>query len=830
MLGYFFSSRNSKSQVNDNEINECRTFIKCEQLIESFKGCTIISDKKHILDKILALSKSEQLDVGAIILSELIAFLIDNNRVDDEIRYIILEITLNVIKVHDGPFDIDCLIKFAPTIKNMIGYQFAEILIKNIKFFNLILSLIEENDFRLRWTALKVLITFLCYKPDSIQKNFISQRSAIPRILGLLDDISDMIKINAIFIVKMISTNNNQIKKIVVFDGVYEKLLTIIENEDYFNGGHIVNSCLDLLIIILNDCHQNQMIFFDNGFMSMIVKFFELIELENYNSPIFHSILNILYTLLHPLNNTKLVNKYQSFLMTNGILKKLLLHLVNFTEYNLISIKIAKCVGLICFRNKQTIELTFELFSSFGSNKPGNINMWLFGKIFDQKMAENYRFSFLFILKCISFKQLPLFNYCISEDCFNDSKNNLTSVFIKRLASIMTLDDDLSIMIACHLLEMIFCQAKKCADIQEMSIILIEHSLIGNLLKNFPTQTTFRRTTTLQFFIVLIQKSTLFLQKILSSQSFVIELIETALDDSDSSDPNVSSLASIILLQINNFLTFQPDFNSELDSLIKKHTSTIQLYNNLNRLMNSQQYVDASRSSWDLIEIGSKSPLKDFIHFSYYFIELLKNISIQIGSKINDFSPLLDYDYCPLNFKEEILNLSNLIANQQNYIKHKKEKYKTLKNSYKDLNENLEKLTKENEHLLTIVNERQQNPTIESPTLNLSHQSTNNLHSNQNNLDTTSDNDKSIDLNEKNTFNLLENTNLFNDINKNTTVNYLPIDIQSNQIDNRLLSTYFIGKMRFKSVVDHQNSTFSSPNYQSQQTQSISFYNPNDFC
>jgi hypothetical protein len=75
-----------------------------------------------------------------------------------------------------------------------VGEQFTEILIKNQDTVSQVLKFLEEFDFRVRWSALKLLSNLLLNKPKHIQEIILESPMGISKLMDLLGDSREVIR------------------------------------------------------------------------------------------------------------------------------------------------------------------------------------------------------------------------------------------------------------------------------------------------------------------------------------------------------------------------------------------------------------------------------------------------------------------------------------------------------------------------------------------------------------------------------------------------------------------------------------------------------------
>lgn len=87
-----------------------------------------------------------------------------------------------------------------PTVSINVGEQFTEMFIKVTENVTLILSYLEEYDFRVRWSAIKLLTTLLANKTKEIQEIVLISPMGVSKLMDLLIDSREVIRNDALLL------------------------------------------------------------------------------------------------------------------------------------------------------------------------------------------------------------------------------------------------------------------------------------------------------------------------------------------------------------------------------------------------------------------------------------------------------------------------------------------------------------------------------------------------------------------------------------------------------------------------------------------------------
>ncbi|CAN1321815.1 Golgin candidate 6 [Linum perenne] len=154
---------------------------------------------------------------------------------------------------------------------------------------SLLLSLLSEEDFYIRYYTLQILTALLMNSPNSFCSGlclnalaeFLSRLQevilTIPRgITWLMDMLMDreVIRNEALLLLTYLTREAEEIQKILVFEGAFEKIFSIIKEEGGSEGGVVVQDCLELLNNLLRNNTSNQILLREtvgfDGLISML--------------------------------------------------------------------------------------------------------------------------------------------------------------------------------------------------------------------------------------------------------------------------------------------------------------------------------------------------------------------------------------------------------------------------------------------------------------------------------------------------------------------------------------------------------------------------------
>lgn len=191
-----------------------------EKLCDRLKTSTMVSDQKSAIKALREYSKSHQLQVGTIAMPALLDLLQTN---DIDLLNDVLEMLIKICSSNDTN-DINS--------SNQLSVQFTEIFIKASKHISLLVELIDSKmDIYTRYYSVQLLVVLLKNKPTSVKQSILTSEAGLSRIVDLLNEPKEAIRNEGLLLLNLLSENNSEIQKIIVFEDAFEKLFDLLEAE-----------------------------------------------------------------------------------------------------------------------------------------------------------------------------------------------------------------------------------------------------------------------------------------------------------------------------------------------------------------------------------------------------------------------------------------------------------------------------------------------------------------------------------------------------------------------------------------------------------------------
>ncbi|KAI8984524.1 p115 like vesicle tethering protein [Mycotypha africana] len=150
------------------------------------------------------------------------------------------------------------------------GFKFTDYFLEEENNVTILLDILEEFDFYVRYNAIKLLTALLNNRNKRIQECILTNPMGISRLVEMLDDKRDIIRNESLLLLIGLTSNNTEIQKIVTFQATFEKLLTIIEEQEGISGDIIVQDSLTLMHNLLRYNVSDQVYFRETSCIQQI--------------------------------------------------------------------------------------------------------------------------------------------------------------------------------------------------------------------------------------------------------------------------------------------------------------------------------------------------------------------------------------------------------------------------------------------------------------------------------------------------------------------------------------------------------------------------------
>ncbi|XP_023190039.1 general vesicular transport factor p115 isoform X5 [Xiphophorus maculatus] len=293
-----------------------------QKLCDRVASSTLLEDRRDAVRALKSLSKKYRMEVGTQAMDHLINIL-QTDRSDSEILGYALDTLYNVIS-NDEEEEQD---ENAQKQADDLGTQFTEKFIQDPEHITLLLTLLEEFDFHVRWPGVKLLTALLKNQGVQVQGIILVSPMGVSRLMDLLADSREVIRNDGLLLLQQLTKGNAAIQKIVAFENAFERLLDIITEEGSSDGGIVVEDCLLLLLNLLKNNSSNQNFFKEGSYIQRMKPWFEVGDDNSGWSAQkvtnLHLMLQLVRVMVSPVNSPGATASCQKCMYQCGLLQQL---------------------------------------------------------------------------------------------------------------------------------------------------------------------------------------------------------------------------------------------------------------------------------------------------------------------------------------------------------------------------------------------------------------------------------------------------------------------------------------------------------------------------
>ncbi|XP_077575052.1 general vesicular transport factor p115 isoform X3 [Stigmatopora nigra] len=246
-----------------------------QKLCDRVASSTLLEDRRDAVRALKSLSKKYRMEVATQAMDHLINIL-QTDRSDSEILAYALDTLYNIICNEEEEEQDESEDETAQKQPDDLGAKFTEAFIQDPEHITLLLTMLEEFDFHVRWPAVKLLTALLRNQCVQLQSIILVSPMGVSRLMDLLADSREVIRNDGLLLLQQLTKGNAAIQKIVAFENAFERLLDIITEEGSSDGGIVVEDCLLLLRNLLKNNSSNQNFFKEGSFIQRMKPWFEV--------------------------------------------------------------------------------------------------------------------------------------------------------------------------------------------------------------------------------------------------------------------------------------------------------------------------------------------------------------------------------------------------------------------------------------------------------------------------------------------------------------------------------------------------------------------------
>eukprot|EP01080_Neovahlkampfia_damariscottae_P010789 gene10789-3406_t len=316
-MNWFFGA-NETNEVENKEV---------ENTVQKISSSTLLDDRLEGIQKLSDLSSEEQYhkDFGEETLKVVFEQLKLQHENVDVVKQLIL-IILNLEK----------------------NENFMKHILK-IEYIRGIVMLLDLNEEYIKYHSVQLLTSLLKRDVETVQQGILSEPIGVARLVDLMTHVEEIIRNECLLLMNNLTKGGSQeILKIIAFEGAFEKLLNILNEEGGNTGGIIVQDCILILNNLLNNNPSNQAHFQLLGcipYLKSLIYIQKSKEYSKRNQEIIYSSLGIFH---HLSNNDDAKNQ----IVKSDLLNDIIILALSKNIPTFISIEALNVLGDLIYKNK----------------------------------------------------------------------------------------------------------------------------------------------------------------------------------------------------------------------------------------------------------------------------------------------------------------------------------------------------------------------------------------------------------------------------------------------------------------------------------------------
>ncbi|XP_016430581.1 general vesicular transport factor p115-like [Sinocyclocheilus rhinocerous] len=297
-----------------------------QKLCDRMASSTLLEDRRDAVRAIKSLSKKYRVEVGTMAMDHLLRIL-QSDRTDTEILGYALDTLYNIVCSDEEEEPEDSEEENQQKQEDDLGARFTEEFIGEPDNITLLLTLLEEFDFHVRWRGVKLLTVLLKSQCAPVQSIVLVSPMGVSRLMDLLADSREVIRNDGLLLLQQLTKGNTAIQKIVAFENAFERLLEIITEEGSSDGGIVVEDCLLLLLNLLKNNSSNQNFLKEGSYIQKMKPWFEVGDDNSGWSAQkvtnLHLMLQLVRVMVSPVNSPGATASCQKAMFQCGLLQQL---------------------------------------------------------------------------------------------------------------------------------------------------------------------------------------------------------------------------------------------------------------------------------------------------------------------------------------------------------------------------------------------------------------------------------------------------------------------------------------------------------------------------
>ncbi|KAG6918883.1 hypothetical protein DXG01_010947 [Tephrocybe rancida] len=225
------------------------------RLSDRLSPATLLADRRAAVLALKGLSRDCKQDVGDRALPGLLEVLSNDAEVDADIGKAVIETLQLLCDTEEGE----------AAIKEL-GFTYTDHVLANEKATHTLFDLLGDQNFYTCFATLQYLSTLLLNRRQLVQGYFLTSPNGTRNVVSVLEDKREIIRNEAISMVQALISQSPDIQKVLAFEGAFEKLFNIVNQEGGVEGGAVTSGALTCVDGLLRFNTSNQSYFRETPF------------------------------------------------------------------------------------------------------------------------------------------------------------------------------------------------------------------------------------------------------------------------------------------------------------------------------------------------------------------------------------------------------------------------------------------------------------------------------------------------------------------------------------------------------------------------------------
>ncbi|KAF5354901.1 hypothetical protein D9756_005524 [Leucocoprinus leucothites] len=217
------------------------------RLSDRLSPATLLADRRAAVLALKGLARDHKQDVGDRALPGLLDVLSNDAEIDSDVGKAVLETLIILCEVD--------------ATNKELGFKYTDSVLATEKAVYVLFALLGDNNFYTRFSTIQYLGILLQNRRQVVQGYFLKAPNAARNIITILEDKREIIRNEALAMVQALVAQSSDIQKVLAFEGAFERLFNVVQQEGGIEGGVVSQGALTCVDGLLRFNTSNQSYF-----------------------------------------------------------------------------------------------------------------------------------------------------------------------------------------------------------------------------------------------------------------------------------------------------------------------------------------------------------------------------------------------------------------------------------------------------------------------------------------------------------------------------------------------------------------------------------------